>query len=266
MAVYKLRFLRKSMLIASSLSLMLSISHAADIQVFAAASLTNSLNAVIAVYEKNNPNQKVSAVYAGTGTLAKQIQAGAPADIFIAADQDWMTDLVKKQWIQGDQPQVLLSNQLVLIAPKNRAAVARKKIQLSKVPTLMQQSTGYLCVGQMQSVPAGKYALQVLRYYAWHKDLSGRVVETDDVRAALAFVERGECQLGMVYRTDALQSQKVQVVAVFPAYSHQPIVYPAALTRRGQNNTQAKHFMQFLQSSRAQKIFVSHGFQWVRSK
>ena len=139
----------------------------------------------------------------------------------------------------------------------------QSKQQFKAVPqfNFAQSFQGRLCTGQMESVPAGKYAKQSLIKLNWLDSLNGRIVGTDDVRSALAFVERGECQVGIVYKTDALISKKVKISGVFPSNSHQPIVYPIALTQQGQNNPSAVKFNQYLKENpQAKKILLQYGF------
>lgn len=234
-----------------------TLSHAETVKVYAAASLTNAVTDIAKVYEKQNPEIKIVPVFGASSALAKQIEAGAPSDIFFSADQDWMNYLVQKQKIQHNQVKPFLFNQLVLISP------VQSKQQFKTVPqfNFAQSFQGRLCTGQMESVPAGKYAKQSLIKLNWLDSLNGRIVGTDDVRSALAFVERGECQVGIVYKTDALISKKVKISGVFPRISHQPIVYPIALTEQGQNNPSAVKFNQYLKENpQAKKILLQYGF------
>lgn len=227
------------------------------IKIYAAASLTNALNDVSKLYEKKHPDTQIVSVYAGSSTLAKQIEAGAPSDIFFSADQDWMDYLVKKQKISQTQLNTLLANQLVVIAPVNA------QIQFKAQPEFKfaQSFNGHVCTGQMESVPVGKYAKQSLMYLNWLNTLNGRIVGTDDVRSALAFVERGECTVGIVYKTDALISHKVKILGSFPENSHRPISYPIALTQQGANNIQAQHVIQFIKTdNQARQVFKKYGF------
>lgn len=230
---------------------------AGSVRVYAAASLSNVLNEVAVQYQKNYPDSKIIPVYAASSTLAKQIAAGASSDLFYAADLDWMKYLQQKKWLNAAQVGTVLSNQLVLIAAKG----AQIRFQAHPSFAFAQSFNGHLCTGQMQSVPAGKYAKQSLSALQWLASLTGRIVETDDVRAALTFVERGECRLGIVYKTDALISNKVQIVGTFPDTLHAPILYPVALTRQGENNPEAIRFKQFsLHSPQAQRIYHNAGF------
>ena len=189
--------------------------------------------------------------------MAKQIEAGAKSDLFFSADVDWMNYLIKKQMITQNKSKALLSNQLVLISPKklNIAFKAQPNFNFA------QSFKGYVCTGQMESVPAGKYAKQSLIKLNWLDSLKGRIVGTDDVRSALAFVERGECDVGIVYKTDALISKKVKVIGTFPENSHHPILYPLALTQQGEKNGDAVQFEKFVKSSpQAKIIFQKYGF------
>ncbi|MFN4187078.1 MULTISPECIES: molybdate ABC transporter substrate-binding protein [Acinetobacter] len=235
----------------------------ADVKIYAASSLNNAVGDIIAKYQQHHPERKVIPVYASSSMLAKQIQAGASSDLFFSADNDWMNYLIKQQKVEAQQTKTLLRNDLVLIAPKNE--LPRGKFQPNKSFRFSRWLNGYLCTGQMQSVPAGKYAKQSLTYYAWLDSLKGRVVETDNVRAALSFVERGECKLGIVYRTDALISKKVSIVGRLPKNSHQAIHYPLALTRQGQKNPEAIHLYNYLiHHIDSQKVFEHYGFGLMR--
>ena len=159
--------------------------------------------------------------------------------------------------ITENKSKALLSNQLVLISPKklNIAFKAQPNFNFA------QSFKGHVCTGQMESVPAGKYAKQSLIKLNWLDSLKGRIVGTDDVRSALAFVERGECDVGIVYKTDALISKKVKVIGTFPENSHHPILYPLALTQQGEKNGDAVQFEKFVKSSpQAKIIFQKYGF------
>ena len=189
--------------------------------------------------------------------MAKQIEAGAKSDLFFSADVDWMNYLIKKQIIDENKSKALLLNQLVLISPKNLNIAFKAQPNFN----FAQSFKGYVCTGQMESVPAGKYAKQSLIKLNWLDSLKGRIVGTDDVRSALAFVERGECDVGIVYKTDALISKKVKVIGRFPENSHHPILYPLALTQQGEKNGDAVQFEKFVKSSpQAKIIFQKYGF------
>lgn len=226
----------------------------AEVRVYAAASLTDVITELAQRYEKQHGNISIKTAFAGSATLAKQIENGAPADVFISADKEWADYLAQRKLLASDSRKDLLVNSLVLIAPRT----ATVPIELTADKTLVDQFQGKLCTGDPASVPVGKYARQALGYYGWWDSIASRLVGTEDVRTALAFVERGECALGIVYKTDAQMSQKVSVVAQFPAQAHQPIVYPGALTKIAGNDAAA--FWQFLQSPEAIAVFNRYGF------
>ncbi|MEN8282646.1 molybdate ABC transporter substrate-binding protein [Acinetobacter gerneri] len=245
------------MLLASGLISFVSFSHAETVKVYAAASLTNALTDIVQIYEKQHPQTNIVPVFGASSALAKQIEAGAKSDVFFSADVDWMTYLIKKQRIHEQQVKPLLSNQLVVISPENL------QISFKAQPNFnfAQAFKGRLCTGQMESVPVGKYAKQSLIKLNWLDSLKGRIVGTDDVRSALAFVEKGECEVGIVYKTDALISQKVKIIGTFPQNSHHHIIYPMALTKQGEKNVDAQQFNQFVHHNpQAKAIFVKYGF------
>lgn len=226
------------------------------VTVYAAASLTNAINELDVIYEQKNKVQ-IQTSYAGSSTLAKQIEAGAPADIFISADVQWMDYLQKKQLVSANDRVNLLGNRLVVIAPKARPI----KLKIDKSFNFTRVVQGKWCTGDTKSVPVGKYAKQALTSIGWWDNVSTRLVETEDVRAALNFVARGECQLGIVYATDAAISKNVVIVGTFPKNIHQPIIYPIGLVKK---NTESMKFYKFLQSSQATKVFKKYGFSVLK--
>jgi len=227
------------------------------ITIYAAASLTNAISEITALYEKEK-SLKVVNSFAASSALAKQIENGAPADIFISADSKWMNYLQDKKKIDLESRRNLLGNSLVLIAPKG----APFKLQIDKSSDLSKAFDGRLCTGDLESVPVGIYAKQSLIALHWWDRIKSRIVGTQDVRAALAFVERGECTAGIVYETDAKISTKIEVVATLPDDSHDPIVYPVALVAGAQ--PQAKDFLEFLVSPKASDIFTRYGFSILK--
>ena len=247
----------KKMLFASAFCCAVSLTHAETVKIYAAASLTNALIDITKLYEKKYPETKIIPVFGASSALAKQIEAGAKSDLYLSADVDWMQYLVQKNAIQMQQVKPLLFNQLVVIRAKNLNIPFKAQSNFNFAKTFK----GRLCTGQMESVPVGKYAKQILVKLNWFDALKGRIVGTDDVRSALAFVERGECDVGIVYKTDALISQKVKMLGTFPQNSHHPIIYPLALTVEGQKNKEAVHFKNFVQRDpQAKAIFVKYGF------
>lgn len=225
----------------------------APVRVFAAASLTNALEEIATQWQHAGHPRPVLA-FGASSTLAKQVEAGAPADLFASADRKWMDYLNSRGRIDRVSRIDLLGNTLVLIAPKGRRFAAKTQAGFR----IADAFKGRLCTGEPDVVPAGIYAKQSLEALGWWKPLQSRIVGTDDVRTALAFVERGECAAGIVYATDARISRKVDVVATFPSDTHAPIVYPFAMTKRARPETIA--FLRHLRTPQAAAIFRRHGF------
>lgn len=230
-----------------------------DITVYAAASLTNALTELKKGYESGH-DVAIKTSFAGSSTLAKQIEAGAPAQVFASADTKWMDYLQTRGLLQDSSRRDLLGNTLVLIAPKDKPL----SLKVEKGFDLPGAFSGRVCTGDPASVPVGLYAREALQNLGWWTALEKRIVATDDVRTALAFVERGECPLGIVYDTDARISDKVTVVGRFPAGSHQPVVYPFALVK-GASKASAE-FFQYLQSDGAKAVFGKYGFAVLPAK
>ena len=246
------------------LSLLLLIScHAASAaepaRVYAAASLTNAVTDIGAAWEKTGQPAPVLVFGASSG-LAKQVEAGAPADVFMSADLNWMDYLEQRKAVIPGSRSSLLGNTLVLIAPKGRAV----DVRMERGFDLSGAFKGKLCTGEPGVVPVGIYAKEALQSLGWWEKLSGRIVGTDDVRTALSFVERGECPLGIVYATDAAISGKVKVIASFPAGSHKPVVYPVAQVKGGR--AEGGEFLQYVRTSpEAAAIFRKYGFTLLES-
>lgn len=249
--------MKKSFFLSICLCNAISSTYAGTVKVYAASSLSNAMTDIVKNYQIQHPKTKIIAVFGATSVLAKQVEAGASSDLFFSADQEWMNYLVQKNRVDSSRVKPLLFNQLVVISPKNLNIAFKAQPNFN----FSQAFKGHLCTAQMESVPAGKYAKQSLIYLNWFKRLNGRIVGTDDVRAALAFVERGECDVGIVYKTDALMSRKIKIIGVFSSHSHRPIVYPVALTQQGILNKEAVQFEHFVkQSSQAKAIFQKYGF------
>lgn len=238
--------------LAVALALACSAAHAEDrLLVFAAASLKNALDEASAAYGA----AKVAVSYGASSALARQIDNGAPADLFISADLDWMDYLEKKGLLAPGTRRNLLGNQLVLIAP---AAHPVKLQPAPDFPISVALGNGRIALADPSSVPAGKYAKAAFEKLGVWQQISGRVAAAENVRAALALVARDEAPLGVVYRTDAAAEPHVVVAGVFPADSHPPIVYPAAALEGSRSG--ARPFLDFLSGPRARAIFEKHGF------
>lgn len=229
----------------------------AKVIVFAAASLTDVITEIAAQYEKDTL-VPIQTAFASSSTLAKQIENGAPADIFISADKKWMDYLKHKNALNDQSIINLLGNYLVLITPKGKGF----KVETQQGFAFSNAFSGKLCTGETESVPAGIYAKQALKSMSWWQSIKARVVGTQDVRAALVLVERGECDVGIVYATDAKVSQKVGIISKFPESSHEPIVYPLSLTKH--QNSAALGFYNYLKSKQANLIFTKYGFNVIK--
>jgi len=224
--------------------------------VFAASSLQESLTAAADRWARQGHARPVLS-FAASSALARQIEAGAPADLFLSADEAWMDALAGKDLLRRGTRVALLGNRLVLVAPRDsrvRLAVVRG----FPLPRALGPG-GRLAVADPQAVPAGKYAKAALVSLGVWPSVAGRLAPAENVRAALAFVERGEAPLGIVYQTDALASGKVRVVGRFPLGSHPPISYPLASLRESRH-PQAEAFRRFLASPAGQAIFRRYGF------
>ncbi len=227
--------------------------------IFAAASTTNALTEIMKLHESRGGG-KVSASFASSSTLAKQIENGAPADIFLSADQKWMDYLDQRKLIEPGSRGDLLGNRVVLIAPADSPLKAEIK---PGFPLLQWLGEGRLSMGDPDHVPAGLYGKEALTRLGLWKQIEPRLARAGDVRAALALVERGECPLGVVYSTDAAISARVKVVAAFPADSHKPVVYPVGIVV-GKASPAARAMLELLRSPQGMAIFKKYGFTATR--
>jgi molybdate transport system substrate-binding protein len=228
--------------------------------VFAAASLKDALDAVDAGWTKESGKQVVPS-YAASSALAKQIEQGAPADIFISADEDWMNYLTEKKLIKPDTRFDLLGNTLVLIAPKD-SKIETKIADGFPLATLL--GDGHLAMANTDSVPAGKYGKAALTKLGVWNSVKDKIAQADNVRAALKLVSTGEAPLGIVYGTDAKSDLNVKVIDTFPEGTHPPIIYPIAITASS-TNADAPTLLAYLKSSAAQSIFKDQGFKILLS-
>jgi molybdate transport system substrate-binding protein len=221
--------------------------------VFAAASLTDALGEVDRAFTEQT-HIPVKESFASSSVLAKQIESGAPAELFLSADVQWMDYLEQRHLLLAGSRQDLLGNRLVLIAPADSSV----KVKLAPHVNLAEAlGSGRLAMGD-ESVPAGIYGRQALEKLGVWSEVSSHVAPAENVRAALAYVARGEAPLGIVYQTDALAEKKVRIVDVFPADTHPPITYPAA--RLIHSSPESAQLLEFLKGARAREIFSRHGF------
>jgi molybdate transport system substrate-binding protein len=250
-----MRYIPKILLGCLVLFLLASISStkAEDVEVFAAASLTNALQAIAADYEKGGGDKTVFN-FASSSTLDMQIKAGAPADIFFSADEAKMDDLAKQGLIAKDTRKDLLANSLVVVVPSDST------LQLTSGAQLADAKIQKIALGQTETVPAGIYAKEYLTKLGVWAQIQPRVIPSESVRAALAAVETGNVDAGIVYKTDALQSQKVKVAYEVPLAEGPAITYPAALLLESKHAAAAKKFLDYLGKASSLKTFEKYGF------
>lgn len=222
--------------------------------VFAAASLKNALDEVNATFANN---VRIVTSYAASSALMKQIEQGAPADVFISADVEWMDYGAKKGLVRNGSRIDLLANRLVLIAPRD-ASTGPIEIKPG-LDLAALAGAGRIVTGDVRAVPVGRYAKAALEKLGIWPSVEGKLAMAENVRAALALVARGEAPLGIVYATDARIEPKVKIIGTFPADFHPPIVYPAALATNAK--PEAGQYLAFLRSAEARKIFESYGFR-----
>ncbi|MEJ0074848.1 MAG: molybdate ABC transporter substrate-binding protein [Alphaproteobacteria bacterium] len=226
--------------------------------VFAAASMKNALDDINAAFLKAT-GTKVTASYAASSALAKQLEQGAPADIFASADLEWMDYSSQKKSIKDDTRVNLLGNKLVLIAPKDSRI---DKVEIGPGFDLAKLiGDGRITTGEVNSVPVGKYAKSALEKLGIWSSVQNKIAMADNVRAALALVSRGEAVLGIVYETDAKVDPNVKIVGAFPADSHPAITYPVAATVSAK--PEAAAYLNFLRSNTAKTVFEQYGFTFL---
>jgi molybdate transport system substrate-binding protein len=227
-----------------------------SIIVFAAASLTDALSEIDEAYTRQT-GVEVKASFAASSALARQIESGAKAEVFFSADEEWMDYLAQRNVLLPQTRHDVVGNRLVLIAPANSTAKVDIKPNFSLSALLGE--TGRVATGDPDSVPAGKYARAALtKLNAWDS-IAPRLVRAENVRAALAYVARGEARFGIVYSTDALAEKRVKVVGTFPEDSHPPIRYPIAATTA--TTADGTKYVEFVRSKASQEAFKKYGFE-----
>jgi molybdate transport system substrate-binding protein len=227
--------------------------------VFAAASLKNALDEINETWTKQS-GVAARASYAASSALAKQIEEGAPADLFLSADLEWMDYVEKKNFIRPGTRQSLLGNSLVIVATKD-SKIGDVKID-EKLDLAKLLGDGRLSVAGVEAVPAGRYAKAALSKLGLWTLVEKRLAEAENVRAALALVSRGEAPLGIVYSTDAAADKGVKVIGTFPAGSHPPIIYPVGVVASSKNPG-ADDYRKYLSGAAARTVFQKHGFTIV---
>jgi molybdate transport system substrate-binding protein len=243
----------------AAISLCPGIAAAASLTVFAAASLRTALDEANAAFTRQSGIEVLTS-YAGTPALVKQIESGAPADVFLSADSDWMNYAASHKLIRPQTRIDLLGNTLVLIAP---AASKLDTVTIAKgFDIAALAGKGRIAIANVASVPAGRYAKAALQSLGAWASAERKLAMAENVRAALAFVARGEAPVGIVYATDAKAEPGVKAIGTFPEGSHPPIVYPAAVTA-ATTNTEAERYIEFLRTRAAKAIFERHGFTFL---
>ncbi len=246
---------KKHACLMALLSISFTVNAANNIKIYAASSMTNALDKIAQNF-KNKYQVAVTPVYGGSSSIARQIINGAPADVFVSANTNWMDYLVNEGVVKGDNVTYLVRNSLVLVAPQHANSVLFDFSDKKAWRTTL--NGGRLALGNPASVPSGMYAKESLTKLGIWKDIQDKIAPAKNVRLALALVERGEAPLGIVYKTDAQLTKKVKVIGEFAQDTHSTIVYPAALIS---DTNESRQFFQYLQSDEAKAVFTYYGFQ-----
>ena len=225
-----------------------------ELQVSAAASLTDAMKELATMYEKDHGNTKLVFNFGSSGALQQAIENGGAADVFVSAAQKQMNALDEKKLLADGTRVDLLVNQVVLITAKD------SKLNLPDFKAVLDPEIKHIALGEPKGVPVGQYSEEVFTKLGILDHVKERAVYGSDVRQVLAWVETGDADAGVVYATDAAISDKVKVAAVAPADTHKPIVYPAAVLKDAKNMNEAKDFLAFLQTDAAKKVFEKYGF------
>lgn len=225
----------------------------AGITVSAAISLKDVLNEIAQLYLAGNPKADIHFNLGASGSLQLQIEQGAPVDIFISAAPKQMDALESEGLLLAGTRKDLVRNELVLIVPRGKKAIANfQDLTLPQVKLI--------AVGEPRAVPAGKYAQQIFMHFGIYDQLRHKLVQAEDVRQVLTYVETGNADAGIVYRTDAMTSNQVMVVTTAPEDSHSPVIYPVAILKNSKNPATAADFLKFLLSAKASAVFRKYGF------
>lgn len=226
-----------------------------ELLISSAASLTDSLNEIQAAYEKEHNHIKLSFNFGASGALQQQIEQGAPVDLFLSAGKKQMTALIDKQLIDSNQQMNLLTNELVMIVPSDSSLV------INTMEDIIQSGVNNIAIGEPETVPVGTYTKDSLTSYNLWDAVQPKAVFAKDVRQVLSYVETGNTEIGFVYKTDALTSQKVTVALAADPSTHKPIEYPIGIIKASKHAKEAEEFYNYLQSKAAQDIFLKYGFK-----
>jgi molybdate transport system substrate-binding protein len=225
-----------------------------ELTLSAAISLKDALDKVAQAYRADRPDTVIHFNLGASGTLQRQIEQGAPVDIFISASEDQMNSLESKGLLLPGTRRDLVKNTVVLIVPKGKTGI-------SSFQDLGRPEVKVIAVGEPQTVPAGKYAQEVLTHFHLYDQLKPKFVLGKDVRQVLTYVITGNADAGIVYATDAMTTQEVTVVATAPEDSHSPVIYPVAILKSSKESDEAKRFLDFLAGTKAKDVFEKYGFE-----
>ncbi len=231
---------------------------AATITVSAAASLKDVMTEIKKAYEIENKVDKLIFNFGGSGSLQQQIENGAPVDIFISAAQKQIDELDKKNLLVKTSKVNLLKNEVVLITPIS------SKLAIKNYKDLINSNVVSIGIGEPKSVPAGQYSIEIFNKLGINEKVNSKLVYGKDVRTILSWVETGNVDAGIVYKTDAISSDKVKVVSTAPKDSHTPVIYPAAIVSDSKFQNESKKFLKFLKSKKAIDIFIKFGFSPIK--
>jgi molybdate transport system substrate-binding protein len=227
-----------------------------DITVSAAVSLKDALDEIALLYRVEAPNTVIHFNLGASGTLERQIEEGAPVDAFISASEDPMNSLESKGFVLSGTRRDLAKNTVVLIVPKGKAGIANFR-------DLTSPEVKHIAIGEPKTVPAGKYAEEILTHFHFYEELKPKLVLAGDVREVLTYISTGNADAGIVYATDAKTSADVSIVTTAPEDSHSPVIYPVAILKSSKESGEAKRFLDFLAGEKAQKVFEKYGFKPV---
>jgi molybdate transport system substrate-binding protein len=225
-----------------------------ELTISAAASLKESLEKIQQSYEKENPNVKLRYNFGGSGSLQQQIAQGAPVDLFFSSAEDKFNKLVDEGFITEDNGITLLQNELVLIVPTENT------YDITKFEDLIHKEISHISIGIPETVPAGKYAKETLESLKIWTEIESKIVFAKDVRQVLSYVETGNVEAGIVYKSDALQSEKVTIISTVEPNLHSPIVYPIGIINGTKNYKAAKDFYNYIQKQNSLEVFEDYGF------
>lgn len=230
-----------------------------EITISAAISLKNAFEDIATVFQERNPGAKLLFNFGASGDLARQIEAGAPVDVFASAAQKDMDDIGRKGLVASNSRKNFVGNAVVLIKPAN------SNIPINSLEDLRRREVGKIAIGNPKTVPAGRYAEEVLRHFNLQEVLKERLIFAENVRQVLDYVARGEVDAGLVYSTDAMvRSKEVKVVMKLPEDSHQPVVYPIGVIKGTKEESLSRAFVDLVVSAEGQRILTKYGFITVK--